>query len=236
MRTKVTLALVFLNVVLFFFIFKFERNWTTERRALETRKRVLGPEASDIRSLEFTGPDSYRLERRGETWWLTKPLEWPANPFAVKSIIADIQLLEHETLFSAAALAANKQSLADYGLDKPKLTLAFTSGEPGSPRATTPTTLRLGDTTKAGNVLYLLTDDQNVHVVRRTLADTLAQPLAQLRTSALFTIAAYEARALSIRTGNGGALVRVHLEGTRWTFDTPVIARASKLAVELAVT
>jgi hypothetical protein len=37
MRTKVTLVLVFLNVALFFFIFKFERNWRTERASLEAR-------------------------------------------------------------------------------------------------------------------------------------------------------------------------------------------------------
>ena len=43
MRTKVTLVLVFLNVALFFFIFKFERNWRTERASLEARRRVLGP-------------------------------------------------------------------------------------------------------------------------------------------------------------------------------------------------
>ena len=34
MRTKVTLVLLFLNVVLFFFIFHFERDWRTERGEL----------------------------------------------------------------------------------------------------------------------------------------------------------------------------------------------------------
>ena len=52
MRSKVTLVLLFLNVALFFFIFYFERDWRIERASLEARRRVLGPEASDIRSLE----------------------------------------------------------------------------------------------------------------------------------------------------------------------------------------
>ena len=58
MRTKVTLVLVFLNVALFFFIFKFERGWRTERASLEARRRVLGPESADIRTrLEGEGVD-----------------------------------------------------------------------------------------------------------------------------------------------------------------------------------
>ena len=57
MRTKVTLVLLFLNVALFFFIFHFERNWRTEHVAMEVRRRVLGPETADIRTLTVTGPD-----------------------------------------------------------------------------------------------------------------------------------------------------------------------------------
>ena len=85
MRTKVTLVLVFLNVALFFFIFKFERNWRTERASLEARRRVLGPEAADIRSLTVRNPAGvlYTLNRAGETWQLAQPLDWPANPAAV---------------------------------------------------------------------------------------------------------------------------------------------------------
>ena len=55
MRSKVTLVLLFLNVALFFFIFYFERDWRIERASLEARRRVLGPEASDIRKLEVAG-------------------------------------------------------------------------------------------------------------------------------------------------------------------------------------
>ena len=44
MRTKVTLVLIFLNVALFFFIFKFERNWRTEAASKEARRR-----ATDLR-------------------------------------------------------------------------------------------------------------------------------------------------------------------------------------------
>ena len=232
MRTKVTLVLVFLNVALFFFIFKFERAWRTQDQLLEARRRVLGPETADIRSLEVTGSGiAFRLERSGDAWALKKPLDWPANPHAVSSMIHELQLLEHETSFSAKDLEKNGQKLADYGLDSPKLTVTFTSGDSGRP-----VTLWLGDTTKVDKRLYLLSPDrERIHVVGRALADSLSLPLAQLRADTLLTIPVFEARSLSIRTASSGAPVRLRREGTRWLFETPIIARASKTALDLAI-
>ncbi|MBC7369375.1 MAG: DUF4340 domain-containing protein, partial [Undibacterium sp.] len=247
MRTKVTLVLLFLNVALFFFIFKFERNWRTERASLEARRRVLGAEAADIRTLTVTSTapgGSYRLNRVGENWQLTQPLDWPANPNAVSRIIGDLQILDHETSFAVADLKTNGQSLADYGLDQPKLVVTFTNTPDPSPAAantppsTVPlltTTLRLGDTTKIGNRLYLLSPDgERIHVVPRALADSLAIPLNQLRADSLLTIPVYEARSLRIQNTTRVALRRDPAT-PRWTFDTPIVARANKDAIDLAL-
>jgi hypothetical protein len=239
MRTKVTLVLVFLNVALFFFIFQFERHWRTEDNWQEARRRVLGAEAADIRSLALTGPGpALELVKRGDTWFVTQPIEWPANENAVKRIINELQFLEHETSFSVADLAKNGQSLADYGLDHPKLTLTFTSGGPdrtGEPGQ--PVSLRLGDTTKDGQRLYVLSPDgERVHVVSQSLATTLAMTFDELRSDQIFTIPVFEARSLNLQTAAPASLrIRLRRDGSRWTFETPIIARASKNATELAI-
>ena len=232
MRTKVTLVLVFLNVALFFFIFKFERPWMTDPRARDARTRVLGPEAADIRSLELTSTvpgGSFSLARRGDAWWLTKPLEWPANLYAVNSIIHELQLLENVSSFSAKDLASNSMSLADYGLDHPKLTVAFASGD------APPTLLRIGDATNIGNRLYILSPDgERIHVVARGLADSLSLGLDKLRADTLLTVPAYEARGLIVQTS--GPRLRIRRENNRWLFDTILNnARASKTAIDLAI-
>ncbi|MBL9209439.1 MAG: hypothetical protein JNL92_03175, partial [Opitutaceae bacterium] len=105
MRTKVTLVLIFLNVALFFFIFKFERKWRTEEAGREARRRVLGPEAADIRFLQVkstAATGSFTLVRQRDAWSLTAPLDWPANPHAASTIVNELQLLEHETSFAVA--------------------------------------------------------------------------------------------------------------------------------------
>jgi len=117
MRSKVTLVLLFLNVALFFFIFYFERDWRIERASQEARRRVLGPEAANIRTLEVSGTtpgSSFSLERRGDAWFLTRPVEWPANLNAVSRILNELQFLEHEASFNTRDLEKNGQKLADY--------------------------------------------------------------------------------------------------------------------------
>lgn len=237
MRSKVTLVLLFLNVALFFFIFYFERDWRIEHASLEARRRVLGPEAADIRSLDVAGTapgTGFSIERRGDSWFLTRPVEWPANPNAVSGIINELQLLEHETSFSTKDLEKNGQKLSDYGLDQPKLTVSFTSGEAAAAKTTV---LRIGDTTKVGNHLYLLSPDgERIHVVGRSLADSLSVSFDDLRSDVVFSIPVFEARSLSIQaSAPSGIRVRLHREGSRWSFETPVIARASKTITELAI-
>ena len=241
MRTKVTLVLLFLNVALFFFIFYLRPQWATEERLKEARRHVLGPETINIQSLEIaTGGRTVRLVKRGEAWALTQPFDWPANPFAVSRILTTLQNLQHETSFAVADLAKNGQSLANYGLEKPSLTVTFTTGlaQPATPGVELPrTTLRLGDTTKDGNRLYVLSPDRTrVHVVDRSLAESLALPPEQLRSDALFTIAVFEVRSFNLRTAAPANLpIRLRHEGNNWAFETPIVARADKAATELAI-
>ena len=238
MRTKVTLVLVFLNVALFFFIFQFERPWLIKARYIEERSLVLGAEAADIRSIDISSSNSAHtlaLAKRGDTWFVTAPPEWPANPAAVSRILTELQFLKHEASFNVADLAKNGQSLADYGLDHPQLTIAFTSGDPAEhPQVTK---LQVGDLTKDGLRLYLLSPDgERIHVVSQSLAQSLLVSLHDLRADALFTIPVFEARSLNLQTAAPASLrIRLRRDGSKWSFETPIIARASKSATELAI-
>jgi hypothetical protein len=239
MRTKVTLVLLFLNVALFFFIFRFERRWRTEDSWKEARRRVLGAEAADIRTLEIAGPGrtTIALSKRGETWFITRPLEWPANPNAVSRIVNELQFLEHATSFHVRDLAKNGQSLSDYGLDQPKLTVTFSSGLNGTDTPGPVTLLRIGATTPDGARLYVLSPDgERVHVVNQSLARSLALTFDELHADTVFTIPVFEARSLNLQTAAPASLrIRLRRDGNQWTFETPSSARASKNATELAI-
>jgi len=240
MRTKVTLVLLFLNLALFLFIFRVERNWATDRVAQEIRHRVLGSEAAAVRSLEVVsaGGAAFRAEVRGDHWVLTKPVEWRANTQAIAPLITDLQQLNDETSFSVRDLEHNGQSLADYGLDRPALTVTLVSGGPdttGAPAVTT--TLRIGNG-KTGERVYLLSGDgARIHVVGRPLVEHLEGALAHLdslRSEEVLTIPVFEARALTVQKP-AAVLFVIRRDGGHWAFENPIPARANKDAVEMAI-
>jgi|GEM_PF-126561 len=243
MRTKVTLVLIFLNVALFVFIFKFEHGWRTDQAQRESRRRVLGPEAASIQQLRISGPGITPIElvRNGSQWALTSPINWPANPHAVNRILNELQFLEHETSFSVAELEKNRQSLADYGLEPPRLTIEFTpviapsSGPTATNTEPQRITLQVGDETKVGNRLYLLSPQRDrVHVVGLSLARSLNLPLEELRTDEVFSIPLFEARSLTLQNA-AASRVRIRQDGKQWSFEAPIIARANKPQVELTI-
>jgi len=244
MRTKVTLVLLLLNVVLFFFIFAFGHKWQTDALWEQDRTRVLGPEAAAIQSLEISGgrlTEPVRIEKKADGWLLTKPVEWPANPHAVSRILNELMLLDHYTSFLVKDLAKSGLSLADYGLDKPQLTLTFTAGINGAGNSAaapvTTTTLRIGDMTKVGNRLYILSPDgERIHVVGRSLVDSLALTVSQLQADTIFNVKLYEVRSFNLQTGAPANLrVRLRRDGARWSFEAPVLARANAIQVEIAI-
>lgn len=233
MRSKVTVVLLFLNVVLFCYIYFYDLPRIDERKTLEARRRVLGPEAATIEALtrkDRTGA-TVRLEKRTDSWWLTAPYEWPADRNAIAGLINALELLEHETSFPVADLASSGRSLADYGLADPTLILEFTS----SGRAYT---LRIGDTTTVGNRLYVLSPDgARIHVVSRSLAEAVGLPVDTLRAASIFSVPVFEVRSLNVQTAAPANLkVRLRRDAaSRWAFEAPINARASKAAVEVTI-
>ena len=254
MRSKVTVLLLALNLALFGYLLLSERPWSATARIEENRRRVLGPEAANLSALTIvtrpapdappgSAPATLRLERRGETWFLAAPLDWPANDFAVRRILNELQFLEHETSFPVADLARNGQTLADYGLDRPRLEIAATPAPaPGGAAAPAapPFTLRVGAATAVGNRLYVLSPDgARVHVVPPSFGAAFgidaAALLAELRSDRLFTIPVFEARALTLQSGAASVRTRLRRDQTRWAFEAPITTRAAKTPVELLI-
>lgn len=247
MRSKITLALFLLNLAVFGFLALSERPWSATGRMEDNRRRVLGPEAANLSALEIglvanPGTDdsasrSLRLERRSETWFITSPVEWPANEFAVRRILNELQFLEHETSFLVADLPRLNQTLADFGLDQPVVVLVATPAPTAPDQAAAPAfTLRVG-APAAGNRLYVLSPDgRRIHVVPQSLGAVLSLDLDRLRSDRLFTIPVFEARALTIQGGPANtARTRLRRDPNRWLFESPIAARAAKTPVELAI-
>ncbi len=257
MRSKVTFILLALNLALFGYLLYSERPWVATKTIDENRKRVLGPEVANLAAIELASyPPAaegaapaaapapveiirLRREEKNQGWVIASPLEWPANESAVGSILTALQFLEHETSFPVSDLARNGRTLADYGLDRPRLVVTATPAPSASPGASAPApfTLRIGDGAAVGDRLYVLSPDgRRVHVVSRDRVEALSLDLARLRSDRLFTIPVFEARALTLQTGSAGsARTRLRRDQARWLFEAPITTRAAKTPVELLI-
>ena len=243
MRTKVTLILLLLNVALLAVIIYARREWSAEQDLARVSKRVLGDEPIGMTSLEISAAGKtgkIRLERATETspWEIKSPIDWPANDFAVRRIIQELQFLEPQTSFAVDGLAKNGQSLADYGLAPAKLTLVFSRPSRPAGAPATQTTLLIGDTTQVGgNRLYVLSPDgKTVHVVNRSLAESLIVGMDELRNDTFFTIPVFEVRSLGLQATAPSPRVRLRRgDSARWTFEAPIVTRASKADCEVVI-
>lgn len=228
MRSKVTVVLLFLNVVLFYYIFNYEGRVQIH----ETTRRVLGAETSNIEKFTRVSRNAptvsaEKSEKNGGNWWLTQPFEWPANRNAVDHVLHELQFLEHETSFAVAELEKSGRSLTDYGLADPVMTFSFTSA--GKSYA-----LKIGKGTETNNRLYVLSPDgARIHVVSRGLADTLGLDADRLRSDAVFTIPIFEVRSLALQTA--AAKIRLRRDGQRWEIEAPIRARADKKETETSI-
>ncbi|MGC4071817.1 MAG: DUF4340 domain-containing protein [Nibricoccus sp.] len=236
MRTKVTLVLIFLNVVLFYVIFVMGGRIDPAKDTTG----VLGPEVANIQSLTVTnasGETLTRIERRVDKWFLTQPFAWPANEFAVRNIVNELQFLRPISSFDVDALEKSGMSLATYGLEKPQITLSFTPAATTSVPNPAPVLVRLGKSTDVENRIYILSPDgKRIHVVPRSLAESLTRTLQALRSSELFTIQVFEARSLNLEPA-GGSRIRFRRENDRWLIEglSASQTRASKVNTELAL-
>ena len=230
MRTKITLFLLLLVGTLILFIVYIEPEWDAERRFQENRLQILGAEAAEIGYLRITtatNPEGPEIEKINGSWELTRPVRWPANPFAVNRILSQLQFLERETSFPVEDIGNSGQTLADFGLEPPEVVLTYRSGDLAHD-------LKIGRVTDIGNRLYMLApDEERIHVVNRSLLDSLNISFENLRSSAVFSTPVFEIQSWNLQMRSAGNLrVRLTRRDDTWIFETPIRARANRAAVE----
>ncbi len=233
MRTKITVTLLVLNAALFSYIFFLEDRFFGPGDPSDHSRKIFHSEAANIDYLKIEGSNlgaSHVLERRRDEWRLTSPVDWPANYHAVSRILHRIEYLERETSFSVAEMERHDQTLGDYGLEEPGMTLTFGHGERRHE-------LRFGAATEIGNRLYVLDPAGNrIHVVRRDIVGALATPLDELRSDSIFDIPLFEVRNLTLQVNTPESLkLRVVRSGDSWVFETPIQVPADERTVEATV-
>lgn len=148
--------------------------WLALHRAGQ-EKEVAGPplttrEASAITQLRIERPDhpAITLEKTGNAWTLTAPLQARANPFNVESLLR-VLAAPGETRFPAAG-----QELAKFGLDRPQSRVRYGEVE-----------IAFGSLHPLNSRIYVLHDNEIVLIPAHYLSSTV-YPYTHFIDSRLF--------------------------------------------------
>lgn len=233
MRTRWTLLLLAANALLFGYLL-FDWKGGTSRDTTETGRHILPMATDQIERLILDGENiegRKAIRREGEDRWsIESPVEWPANIFAINRILNQIEELRPVTSFSLEDLERGGTSLAEYGLEEPRLSL--TVEWEGKSR-----TVHMGAPTGSRTRMYLFDDyNKRVHVVERALAEALSLTLSDLRSNRIFSLAAYEVNTLRIQMTQPSDLqLRLTRSGTQWRYEAPFPARADAEGVNQTI-
>lgn len=234
MRFKLTLFLLVLNFVAGYFIYRLEQQSSTAADSVSQDKRVFQDDINAIDRLSITINaerlnETRILQRQKESWQITEPIDWPANQHAIQQILTQLQFLEQEISFSLNDLAKRGQTLADYGLEDPILTLTY------STPTQEPQSLKIGTPTEMGSRVYVLhPNGDEVLVVDKTLLEILSLNLEDLRSQQIFDIPIFEVRAFNVQVGDNR--VRIEKEDEQWQLATPIQAPANPNRMEVTLT
>lgn len=228
MRLKITLTLLVILLGLLTYIFYIDP-WEDRQDLGQEDSNALGALAVDIDYLRISNSasnQSLTLERLENGWTLTEPYRWPANAFAVERILTQLQFLDTKVSFDTDRLVQAGSALSDYGLAPPELSLEF--GSQGNR-----STVGVGHATEVGEHLYLLSADRSqIHVVARSLVDSLSVDIEDLRNPRIFRSSIFEVDSWNLQLSEINNLrTRVTKSDEQWIFETPIRTRADTLEV-----
>jgi hypothetical protein len=138
---------VFLLLAGYFYYFEVIRKERKEAKE-EEAKKVFQVKADQIQALEIhlSGKPTVLLEKNGEGWRLSKPVESEADQESVRGLLKTLEFLEMER-----QVIADAQDLEPYGLVEPSLKVRFLADQQWKE-------ISLGDKNPAGGDYYARTD------------------------------------------------------------------------------
>lgn len=186
------------------------------------RERLFAIDAAGIHEVRIrneAGQES-TLKRTGDRWTIAEIPGAGVDETEAGNIVNALATLE-----SNRVVDAQPPSLAEYGLDKPRMSASFKDAA-GAER-----TILIGSKTASGGDLYAkLADSPRVVLVGSFLEETFNRSAFDLRDKRVLTFARDAVGGMSITNGSG-AIVLARTGGA-WRMTAPTDAPADEAAIE----
>ena len=196
-----------------------ERPAEREKAAREAEERLFAASRDEVKAVRVEAKGSQvSLERSGDGWRITAPVEAPADRAAVDSLVdAAVGLRRKERVAEADA------GTARFGLEKPRfrVTLVLADGKAVG--------LEAGEENPFDGSLFVRADRGPVVTVTGGVRFSLEKGLFELREKQLLAPEEKDLRRLEVK-GPKGSFSLAH-DGGEWRLEAPVSERADGAAV-----
>jgi len=199
----------------------------SKRDPLETEAKTkvfAGVESGTVEEIEVAADSGEvtRIRRQDGDWQIVQPAGVPADSTRTASLASTLESLEEQRVVSE-----NPSSLASFGLDPPRITVAFRqAGETEMRR------LLVGTKTPTGSDLYAKVDgQQKVFLIASFLEDSLNQTTFGLREKSALKFARDGVDTLRL-DASGSPAMAFAKKGDDWRLTAPASASADFSAVD----
>jgi hypothetical protein len=220
-RSLLVLIVLALGLGAYIYFVESERDLTDPATR---RDKVFTVESARIEEVEIRSAagEVTRLRKSGDDWQIVAPVTAPADEYSVSSLVSSIESLEIQS-----ALEDNPASVAQYGLEPVRMSVAFkVAGEDTMRR------LNLGTKTPTGSDMYARVEGQpRLFLVAGHLEDTFNRSTFDLRDKSLLAFDRNSIDSIRIAPAAGPA-VALARSGADWRLTSPAATRADTAAVD----
>ena len=189
-----------------------------------TRSSRSKPDKIEEITVKSESGDRTTLKKSGNDWQIVAPADSGANADGAEAsgISTNLSNLEQQRV-----IEENAQNLADFGLAKPRIEVAFKTG--GKEQA-----LQIGTKTPTGNDLYAKVAGQpKVFLIASYLESTFNRSTFDLRDKTALKVDAQQVDSLEVTTA--GATKKFAKVNGAWQLASPAEPRSDAVAVDNVV-
>ncbi len=188
------------------------------------KEKVFALDKAKVKELTISpaGAEVIRLVKDGTGWKMAAPFAAPADSTAVDALVGTLETLQIDEV-----AVENATSLAEFGLDKPRMTVAATVEGTQAPLR-----LELGSKLADGSGVYAKVPDKTrVFAIASYVESSLDKKPFDLRDRDLLHLKRDDVKTLEV-TGEGAFYALARDDKGEWAFTKPLATRAGRWSVD----
>ncbi len=188
------------------------------------KEKVFSLDKAKVKEVTISpaGSEAIRLVKDGSAWKVASPFAAPADTTAVDSLVGTLETLQIDEV-----AVEDAKALAEFGLDKPRITVAATvEGAPA------PLRLELGSKLADGSGVYAkLPEKTRVFTIASYVESSLDKKPFDLRDRDVLHLKRDDVKTLEV-AGEGAAYALAKDDKGEWAFTKPLPTRAGRWSVD----